>query len=53
MKYCVKVSDGGYSPSFPYKGKDKDVAIAVATAYISAGKRASIIEIDDSAGEAK
>lgn len=53
MRYCVKVSNGDYSPSYPYKGKDKDIAIAVVTAYIAAGKRAAIIEVDDSAKEGK
>ena len=53
MKYRVRVSNGDYSPSYPYEGKDKDIAIAVVTAYITAGRRASIIDVDDSAKEAK
>ena len=47
MKYIVKVFNGGYSPSFPYEGKNKDIAIAVATAYITQGKNVKIVEMEE------
>ena len=43
--YRVRVSNGAsYSPSWPYEGHDKDIAVAIATAYIAQGRRVSIIE---------
>jgi hypothetical protein len=44
--YKVRVSNGDYSPSWPYQGTDKDIAIAVATAYIQRGKRVTILEAE-------
>ena len=45
MKYTVKVSNGcEYSPDYPYEGTDKDIAIAVASAYIAQGKKAFVFE---------
>ncbi len=47
MKYTVKVSNGcEYSPDYPYEGTDKDIAIAVASAYIAQGKKAFVYERD-------
>lgn len=54
--YNVRVSNGDYSPSWPYKGTDKDIAIAVATAYFQQGKRVTILEVEKEyaeKGEAK
>ena len=42
--YIVKISNGDYSPSYPYKGESKDVAIAIASAYIAKGRRVTVIE---------
>ena len=44
MKYLVKVSNGQYNPDFPYEGADKDIAIAVAGAYIAQGKKVFVFE---------
>lgn len=45
MKYIVKVSNGAsYSPDYPYEGTDKDVATAIAAAYIARGKKVFVFE---------
>lgn len=44
VRYKVRYSNGDYPPSCPYDGDDKEIAIAVATAYIAQGKRATITE---------
>ena len=45
MKYVVKVSNGAsYSPDYPYEGTDKNIAIAVASAYIAQGKKVFVYE---------
>lgn len=50
MKYIVKVSNGfEYSPDYPYEGTDKDIAIAVASAYIAQGKKVYVSESDPGA----
>lgn len=50
MKYIVKVSNGAeYNPDYPYEGTDKDIAIAVASAYIAQGKKVGVFESDPSA----
>lgn len=51
--YKIRVSNGDYSPSWPYQGTDKDIAVAVATAYIQQGKRVTILEEHAEKGEAK
>ena len=53
MKYTVVVFNGDYSPSHPYAGKDKDIAIAVATAYINKGKRVRIVEEEEGSDNGK
>lgn len=42
--YIVKISNGAYSPSYPYEGESKDVAVAIASAYIAKGRRVTVIE---------
>ena len=45
MKYTVKVSNGAsYNPDYPYEGTDKDIATAVASAYIARGKKVFVFE---------
>lgn len=45
MKYIVKVSNGAsYGPDYPYEGTNKDIAIAVASAYIAQGKKVFVFE---------
>ena len=47
MKYCVKVSNGAsYPADYPYEGTDKDIAMAVASAYIAQGKKVFVYEHD-------
>jgi len=46
MIYLVKVSISNY-PFYAYEGKDKDLAVSVATSYIDAGKPTQIIERAD------
>lgn len=53
MKYRVRVSNGDYSPSWPYEGKDKEIAVAIATAYIAAGKSVTILEHEEIDKEGK
>lgn len=47
MKYIVKQFNGDYSPSYRYEGKDKDIAIAVAQAYIQQGRSIMVIEQEE------
>ena len=50
--YRVRVSNGAsYSPSFPYEGSDKDIAVAIATAYIAQGKRVTVLEDEQALSE--
>lgn len=43
--YKVWVSNGPwYSPSLPYQGTDKDLAVSIATAYIAKGRQVTITE---------
>jgi len=49
LKYIVKVSNGSsYSPDYPYEGTDKNIAIAVAAAYIAQGKKVFVFESEQS-----
>jgi hypothetical protein len=44
--YQVMIISGAHCiPSYPYIGKDKDIAIAIATAYIAKGTVTTIDEI--------
>ncbi len=47
MKYEVIVFNGDYSPSHPYEGRSKEIAIAVAVAYIARGKNVRIVEEEE------
>ena len=47
MTYIVKKFNGDYSPSYPYEGKDKEIAIRIAEAYIAKGARIRLIEQED------
>ena len=47
MTYIVKKYNGDYSPSYPYKGKDKEIAVRIAEAYIAQGARIRLIEQED------
>lgn len=50
MTYSVVVGNGpSYSSDHPYIGTDRDIAIAVATAYISQGKKVWVKEEDHEA----
>lgn len=51
MIYEVIVFNGDYSPSHPYTGRDKDIAVAIATAYIAKGKRVRIVEKKEGGAE--
>jgi hypothetical protein len=47
MRYCVKVSNGAsYPADYTYEGTDKDIAIAIASAYIAQGKKVFVYEHD-------
>lgn len=50
--FIVRVSNGAsYSPSFPYEGTEKDIAIAIATAYIARNRNVKIIEKEQALSE--
>ena len=51
MKYIVKKYNGDYSPSYPYKGRDKELALRIATAYIARGARVTLFEREESDDE--
>ena len=51
MKYIVKKCNGDYSPSYPYEGQDKELALGIATAYIAQGARIILIEEEESDGK--
>ena len=42
--YIVRIGNGAYSDTFPYQGESKDIAIAIANAYIAKGRRVTVIE---------
>lgn len=46
MIYTVMVSISAF-PFYAYEGKDKNLAIAIATSYIASGKPTKIIEGED------
>lgn len=46
MIYTVQVSISAF-PFYAYEGKDKNLAIAIATSYIASGKPTTIIERED------
>ena len=47
MTYIVKKFNGAYSPSYPYEGKDKEIAVRIAEAYIAQGASIFLIEQED------